>query len=84
MNLRTGRNTIEFRAHGATHNPKKAKMWVNFLVAFVEASVKNKAPKSFLDERPPEYKKDKLFKWVVRGKLMRKYYNGRALALAQE
>ena len=65
MNLRTGRkNTIEFRAHGATHDAEKAKRWVNFLTAFVEASAANPVPKSFIDERTPEYKFEKLFKWV--------------------
>jgi len=85
MNLRTGhKNTIEFRAHGATHDPEKAKRWVNFLTAFVEASAANRAPKSFIEDRTPEYKFEKMFKWVVRGRLMRKYYRGRANELSRE
>ena len=65
MNLRTDhKNTIEFRAHGATHDPEKVKRWVNFLTAFVEASAANKAPKSFIEDRTPEYKFEKMFEWV--------------------
>ena len=65
MNLRTGnKNTIEFRAHGATHEAEKAKRCVNFLTAFVEASAANRAPKSFMEDRPPEHKFEKMFEWV--------------------
>lgn len=81
LNLRTGRNTIEFRAHSATHNPEKAKLWVNFLVAFVEASAKNKAPKSFKDDREPLYKFYCMFEWVVRGKTIENYYEDRRIEL---
>ena len=65
MNLRTDKkNTIEFRAHGATHDPEKAKRWVNFLTAFVEASAANRAPKSFIEDRTPAYKFEKMSEWV--------------------
>lgn len=83
LNLRTGtgRNTIEFRCHSGTRDPEKMNLWVNFLIAFVEASARNNAPDNFLDIRTPKYKFARLFEWVVRDTYLRNTYNNRRLQL---
>ena len=84
LNLRTGKkNTIEFRAHSGTTDTEKLKRWINFVVAFVENSARDPAPKSFYDDRDAEYKFHRLFEWVVRGNSIYNFYYERALELNQ-
>ena len=73
--------TLEFRQHSGTHNSTKIAKWIQFLLEFVDSSIRQANPDNFKNERNPEFKQKKLFQWLVTDKHVKKFYAVRAQEL---
>ena len=46
--------TLEFRQHSGTHNSTKIAKWIQFLLEFVDSSIRQANPDNYKNERNPE------------------------------
>lgn len=74
---RGGKQTIEFRQHGATFSGPKVEAWVRLLLLFVEAAKERPSTKAFKDATPVKERFDRFFEWVVKDIELYEYFASR-------
>mmetsp|Transcript_17872 Transcript_17872/g.20347 ORF Transcript_17872/g.20347 Transcript_17872/m.20347 type:complete len:498 (+) Transcript_17872:75-1568(+) len=85
QNLITGRQpTIEFRQHSATMSYDKVGAWVRFCVLFCKNSARFASPNPFSEGRSLDYKFDALFQYVIKDRVLKRFYEDRRKHLEVE